>query len=134
MVVISGCGPLGIGAVAAAVQKNPSKVVALDVLDWKVREQVSTDGLKFSFILCTAGHSQEMRAQRHSAEPGQGGLEEGDRRPDRGLRLRRLHRADGEPAVRAPGPRLHRQARPLRGVRSLWEGGDGRLEHHQVTD
>ena len=40
VVVISGCGPLGIGAVAAAVQKNPAKVVALDVLDWKVREEL----------------------------------------------------------------------------------------------
>ena len=39
VVVISGCGPLGIGAVAAAVQKNPARVVALDVLDWKVREE-----------------------------------------------------------------------------------------------
>lgn len=36
VVVVSGCGPLGIGAVAAAVQKNPRKVVALDVLDWKL--------------------------------------------------------------------------------------------------
>ena len=37
-VVVSGCGPLGLGMVAAARLKNPRKLVALDLLEWKVRE------------------------------------------------------------------------------------------------
>ena len=36
VVVISGCGPLGLGMVAAARLKNPRKLIALDLLDWKV--------------------------------------------------------------------------------------------------
>ena len=35
-VVVSGCGPLGLGMVAAAKLKNPHKLIALDLLDWKV--------------------------------------------------------------------------------------------------
>ena len=36
VVVISGCGPLGLGMVAAARLKNPKKLIALDLLEWKV--------------------------------------------------------------------------------------------------
>ena len=36
-VVVAGCGSLGLGMIAAAKQKNPAKLVALDLLDWKVR-------------------------------------------------------------------------------------------------
>lgn len=36
VVVVAGCGPLGLGMVAAARQKNPKLLVALDMLDWKV--------------------------------------------------------------------------------------------------
>ena len=36
VVVISGCGPLGLGMVAAAKQKSPVKLAALDLYDWKV--------------------------------------------------------------------------------------------------
>ena len=36
VVVISGCGPLGLGMVAAARLKNPKKLIALDLLGWKV--------------------------------------------------------------------------------------------------
>ena len=36
MVVVSGCGPLGLGMVATAKLKNPRKLIALDLLDWKV--------------------------------------------------------------------------------------------------
>ena len=35
-VVISGCGPLGLGMVAAAKLKGPHQLIALDLLDWKV--------------------------------------------------------------------------------------------------
>ena len=37
VVVVSGCGPLGLGMVAAAHQKSPKVLVALDLFDWKVR-------------------------------------------------------------------------------------------------
>jgi threonine dehydrogenase-like Zn-dependent dehydrogenase len=36
IVVVSGCGPLGLGMVAAAKQKNPMKLIALDLFDWKL--------------------------------------------------------------------------------------------------
>ena len=36
VVVVSGCGPLGLGMVAAARLKNPKLLIALDLLDWKV--------------------------------------------------------------------------------------------------
>eukprot|EP00117_Sycon_ciliatum_P017789 scpid77033/ scgid5877/ Probable L-threonine 3-dehydrogenase len=36
VVVVSGCGPLGLGMVAAARQKNPAKLIALDMFDWKL--------------------------------------------------------------------------------------------------
>ena len=36
VVVVSGCGPLGLGMVAAARLKNPRTLIALDLLDWKV--------------------------------------------------------------------------------------------------
>ena len=35
-VVVSGCGPLGLGMVAAAKLKNPKLLIALDLYDWKV--------------------------------------------------------------------------------------------------
>ena len=35
-VVVAGCGPLGLGMVAAARLKNPSTLIALDLYDWKV--------------------------------------------------------------------------------------------------
>jgi threonine dehydrogenase-like Zn-dependent dehydrogenase len=38
VVVVSGCGPLGLGMVATAKLKNPRKLIALDLLDWKVRQ------------------------------------------------------------------------------------------------
>ena len=41
VVVISGCGPLGLGMVAAARLKNPKKLIALDLLDWKVNSALS---------------------------------------------------------------------------------------------
>ena len=43
VVVISGCGPLGLGMVAAAKLKNPKLLIGLDLLDWKV-------------IICTIYH------------------------------------------------------------------------------
>ena len=36
-VVISGCGPLGLGMVTAAKLKNPKLLIALDLFDWKAR-------------------------------------------------------------------------------------------------
>ena len=36
VVVVSGCGPLGLGMVAAAALKNPKLLIALDLFDWKV--------------------------------------------------------------------------------------------------
>jgi len=36
VVVISGCGPLGLGMVAGARKKDPKCIVALDMLDWKL--------------------------------------------------------------------------------------------------
>ena len=36
VVVISGCGPVGLGMVAAARQKNPKRLIALDLYDWKL--------------------------------------------------------------------------------------------------
>jgi threonine dehydrogenase-like Zn-dependent dehydrogenase len=36
VVVISGCGPLGLGMIATARLKNPKKLIALDLLEWKV--------------------------------------------------------------------------------------------------
>lgn len=36
VVVISGCGPLGLGMVAGARKKDPKCVVALDMMDWKL--------------------------------------------------------------------------------------------------
>ena len=35
-VVVAGCGPLGLGMVAAARLKNPTTLIALDLYDWKV--------------------------------------------------------------------------------------------------
>lgn len=35
-VVISGCGPLGLGMVKAAKMKNPKLLIALDLFDWKL--------------------------------------------------------------------------------------------------
>ncbi len=36
VVVVSGCGPLGLGMVAAAKLKSPKTLIALDLYDWKV--------------------------------------------------------------------------------------------------
>ena len=36
VVVVSGVGPIGCGAIAAARLKNPSLIVALDMFDWKL--------------------------------------------------------------------------------------------------
>ena len=36
IVVVSGCGPLGLGMVAAARLKSPKKLIALDLFKWKV--------------------------------------------------------------------------------------------------
>ena len=36
VVVISGCGPLGLGMVAGARKKDPKAVIALDMVDWKL--------------------------------------------------------------------------------------------------
>jgi threonine dehydrogenase-like Zn-dependent dehydrogenase len=36
VVVVSGCGPVGLGMVAGARQKNPKCLIALDLFDWKV--------------------------------------------------------------------------------------------------
>ncbi len=36
VVVVSGCGPVGLGMVAGARQKNPKILIALDLFDWKV--------------------------------------------------------------------------------------------------
>merc|ERR1719481_153344 len=36
VVVISGCGPLGLGMVAGARRKDPQCIIALDLLDWKL--------------------------------------------------------------------------------------------------
>lgn len=36
VVVVSGCGPLGLGMVAAAKLKNPKLLIALDLFEWKV--------------------------------------------------------------------------------------------------
>ena len=36
VVVISGCGPLGLGMVAGARKKDPKCIVALDMMDWKL--------------------------------------------------------------------------------------------------
>ena len=36
VVVISGCGPLGLGMVAGARKKDPRVIVALDMMDWKL--------------------------------------------------------------------------------------------------
>lgn len=36
VVVVAGCGPLGLGMVAAAREKSPAKLIALDMFDWKV--------------------------------------------------------------------------------------------------
>lgn len=36
IVVVSGCGPLGLGMIAAAKLKNPKILIALDLYDWKV--------------------------------------------------------------------------------------------------
>ena len=47
VVVISGCGPLGLGMVAAAKIKKPLKVIALDLLDWKVSKDLVLYRLSF---------------------------------------------------------------------------------------
>lgn len=36
IVVVSGCGPIGVAAVAAARRRNPKLLVALDMFDWKL--------------------------------------------------------------------------------------------------
>ncbi|XP_064394704.1 erythritol/L-threitol dehydrogenase-like [Halichondria panicea] len=36
VVVVSGCGPLGLGMVAAAKLKSPKTLIALDLYDWKL--------------------------------------------------------------------------------------------------
>ena len=35
-VVVAGCGPLGLGMVAAARLKSPATLIALDLFNWKV--------------------------------------------------------------------------------------------------
>ena len=39
-VVVAGCGPLGLGMVAAARLKNPASLIALDLYDWKVAQSI----------------------------------------------------------------------------------------------
>ena len=36
VVVISGCGPIGLSMICAAKQKNPKLIIALDLFDWKL--------------------------------------------------------------------------------------------------
>jgi threonine dehydrogenase-like Zn-dependent dehydrogenase len=36
VVVVSGCGPIGLGMIVGAKLKSPKVVIALDVVDWKV--------------------------------------------------------------------------------------------------
>ena len=36
VVVVSGCGPLGLGMIAAARLKSPKLLIALDICDWKL--------------------------------------------------------------------------------------------------
>lgn len=40
IVVVSGCGPLGLGMVAAGKLKNPKLLIALDLYKWKVNTSV----------------------------------------------------------------------------------------------
>ena len=42
-VVVAGCGPLGLGMVAAARLKNPATLIALDLYDWKVYTVLAAD-------------------------------------------------------------------------------------------
>jgi threonine dehydrogenase-like Zn-dependent dehydrogenase len=37
VVVVSGCGAIGIGAIATARMKNPAKIIALDLYNWKLQ-------------------------------------------------------------------------------------------------
>jgi threonine dehydrogenase-like Zn-dependent dehydrogenase len=41
VLVISGCGPLGLGMVAAARNKNPKKLIALDLFDERLRHALA---------------------------------------------------------------------------------------------
>ena len=54
VVVVSGCGPLGLGMVAAARMKNPKTLIALDLLDWKVVDvfqHTDTKSCRYSLTL-----------------------------------------------------------------------------------
>ena len=65
-VVIAGCGPLGLGMVAAAKLKNPTCVIALDLYDWKVEPPslsffILLPSLLSIFVYCDACCSWRWR-------------------------------------------------------------------------
>ena len=37
IVVVSGCGPVGLSMISGAKHKSPKCLIALDLVDWKVR-------------------------------------------------------------------------------------------------
>ncbi|XP_064394694.1 erythritol/L-threitol dehydrogenase-like isoform X2 [Halichondria panicea] len=82
VVVVSGCGPLGLGMVAAAKLKSPKTLIALDLYDWKlevakscgadlvfnprqcnvVKEVVSlTEGRGCDIYIESTGHGESVR-------------------------------------------------------------------------
>jgi threonine dehydrogenase-like Zn-dependent dehydrogenase len=48
VVVVSGCGPIGLGMIVGAKLKSPKIVIALDVVDWKVNYNIFTTEISYS--------------------------------------------------------------------------------------
>ena len=112
VVVVAGCGPIGLGMIAGAAAKFPAKVVALDMAPesstWP-RAAAPTMAINI--------------AEEDAGRGGQGA--------DRRLRRRRLPRGHRPPVRRAPGPQPAAQAGPVRRVQRLQERRHRRLVHHQ---
>ena len=74
VVVVSGCGPLGLGMVAAARLKNPRLLIALDLYDWKVckgvisKKRCYSDANSSSPFFELARSSKEVR-RRYRSQP-----------------------------------------------------------------
>ena len=111
VVVVAGCGPIGLGMVAGAAAKSPAQVIALDLADHKLALAEAVRG---------DAHPQHRHRRRGRRGP----------RPDRRLRRRRLPRGQRPPVRGRPGAAAVAQAGHVRGVQRLRLRRDRRLVDH----
>ena len=112
VVVIAGCGPIGLGMIAGARGQVPGR-------DRGPRHGPPQAG---------AGPPDRRDSDPRHRRGGRRRTGQGD---DRRLRRGRLHGGHRAPLGRPPGPQRAAQARPVRRVLRLQGGRGGRLEHHQ---